>query len=240
MLLKNPRGVTTETAGSSTRGTPDLRGIPPVVIRVFSKLTAALPQILLRTKGGTQALKEIAVIHPDGMIDYFLGTHFGVAGEWKESERWFQSALEKPSFISLRKPLLFALAASQWMQTLDEPAKDSKELLARAIANTRMLTKLGNSPPDQAATMACIACDADDLPLARWIISEAKQADPNHLGLLSQALRVEYRAGNDTQTIDIADAILAKTPRNETALRVRSQAIARMEKTLSASKSKQK
>lgn len=214
--------------------------IPPVVIRVFSKLTAALPQILLRTKGGTQALKEIAAIHPDGMIDYFLGTQFGVAGEWSESERWFQSALEKPSFISLRKPLLFALSASQWMQTLEEPVKDSKQLLARAVANTRALTKLGKSPPDQAATMACIACDANDLQLARWIVAEAKQANPNHLGLLSQALRVEYRAGNDTQAIAIADAILAKMPRHETALQVRGQAIARMEQTLSASKSKQK
>jgi serine/threonine protein kinase len=214
--------------------------IPPVVIRVFTKLTSALPQILLHTEGGTQALKEIAGIHPDGMIDYFLGAQAGGSGDWKESERWFQSALEKPSFISLRKPLLFALAASQWMQALEETAANRQALLAKAVANTRTLTKLGKSPPDLAATMACIACDGDDLPLARWIIAEAKQAEPNHPELLKQALRVEYRAEDDAQAIAIADAILARFPRDETALRVRGQAIARMEKTLNAAKSNQK
>src|SRR5205085_1089534 len=122
-------------------------------------------------------LKRAYHVHPDAFLAFARGLIAFDADRLADAERAFLDAAEGSSLIPVRRIARFAALFCQWQRAGKEPAA-RRELIGRAVQNARKLLDLGRLPPWQAAMVATVAIDADDLELARWVIADWERQAP--------------------------------------------------------------
>src|SRR5262249_43902451 len=135
--------------------------VPPVFFQALDRVAALLrpvwPWFLTDADTACKGLEQVTRVHPDGLLFYLLGLVHANAGRLAEAAPAFRKAAERPSFVPVRRPALYALAFCQWEladRTSDRKTKHA--LLQEAVKSARRLIEQGNLRPPEAALVASV------------------------------------------------------------------------------------
>jgi tetratricopeptide (TPR) repeat protein len=202
--------------------------VPPVLVTAFRRPVAAFTLAFLGA--GDRAIDDLTRayhVHPDAFLAFARGLIAFNADRLADAERAFLDATEGSSLIPVRRIARFAVVFCQWERAGREPAA-RRELIGKAVQNARKLLDLGRLPPWQAAMVATVAIDADDLDLARSVIADWERQAPKDILLWRKRSVVEIKARAYGPAIAAADKILELKPNDAEALRYRSIALERL------------
>jgi tetratricopeptide (TPR) repeat protein len=198
--------------------------VPPVFTQAMANTATALNN---RTKAPIEALRRASEVYPDGLNLFFLGIELANVGRSAEAAEALRAAIERPSFIQVRRPALYALTAVEW-----DLGKEGRFSLARcrwkaaSVASARRLLGYDRLHAHEAQLVAAAADSAGNWTLGRTVAERwAQQGGEEDRTLLQFLMKVEYETGSYRAAVDAADRILAKWPNDMAAVRYRAAAV---------------
>jgi predicted Ser/Thr protein kinase/tetratricopeptide (TPR) repeat protein len=199
--------------------------VPPVLVDGLTLMSRAIPLAALspaadRAKG-IDALRKLAAIYPNGLVNYLLGINQVNAERLADAEAPLRAAVDGPSFVPLRRPALVALAFDYWqlaVATADPPAR--RELFKRATDTARELSAYRGLNVEEVGLIVAIADAADDPLLARAAAEWAKADDAKDLTILRLWAKAELKLGADETALTLAKRILKDHPDDPHALHI--------------------
>jgi tetratricopeptide (TPR) repeat protein len=204
--------------------------VPPTVLSAFRGLSAGLSPLGGPKKDARiiDELSEAVRIHPEGTTYMLLGQQLAARDRWDKAEDAFVKAAETPSIVPVRRAALYMAALSAAIHGKIYGPAPKAELLERAARHTEALIGLGDVRPDQAFFLVQIAVRTDRLDLARYVLARWERQTPKDVKAMQKRAEVELAGGAYGRAIEAADGVLALEPKDPSALRVRTQAIARI------------
>jgi len=209
VTVSEVRALRDETDGA---GPGLLLPIPPVLSRVFHNPAALLSPAFGGDPGPAMAeLDRAFQTHPDAFFAFTRGALAAEAGRLAEAEQAFLAAADATSLVPVQSGALYGAVYCQWELADRNPAA-RPELLSRAVQTARRLISRGRLNPGQAALVASVTIEADELDLARWVIRDWEREAPEDQMAWRKRLIVEFRAGAYGPAVAAADKILKRLP----------------------------
>ena len=172
-------------------------------------------------------MRRASEIQPDGLTLFFLGLELANEGRHVEAAEVLRAAAERPSFVRVRRPALFALMAVEWDLGKEAPLSLARyRWKAGAVASARRLLGYDRLNPHEVVVIAAAADSAGNWNLVRTAAERWEQQGgaPNRT-LLQFLMKAEYNTGSHRAAIAAADRILARWPDDGTARTYRGWAV---------------
>jgi serine/threonine protein kinase/tetratricopeptide (TPR) repeat protein len=177
-----------------------------------------------------EELRQATAAHPDGLLLFMLGIHLANADRFPEAEEAFRAASDRPSFIPVRRPALYALSFCQWQVAAgaaDQAA--GREAMDRSVESARRLLGYGRLTRHEAVLVAAVAYAAGEDTLVRSVTeAQERLGEGQDLTLLKYRMKVEFRTRAYHAAVAVADRILVVAPNDQTARAYRAEALRRL------------
>ncbi len=201
----------------------------PAFVKALERIAAAFG----RASGARiERLRQASEIHSDGLLLFFLGVELANAGRHAEAWEAFRIAADRPSFVPVRRPALYALTAVEWELATKMQLRIARHWWnARAVTSARRFLAYGRLQLHEVEVIVAAAYYAGRHNLVRAAVEqwERQGGEPNRL-LLQHLMKTEYEAGSYGTAVRLADQILARWPGDNAATLYRVAALHELRK----------
>jgi hypothetical protein len=180
-------------------------------------------------------------IHPEGSLYYlyatalFLHAYHSPQSTTQESDaRWrglakarevYLRALEAPSILPMRALVLDALIAVELVLGAGDKSKSDSAMLPQAVQHIHERLRQGPLRNGAVASICTVAAlEANELALARLLLSDWERLAPNDKSIAYRRAQVEFRSGAYGPAVSAAQQALEHNPKHVEARRLLDEA----------------
>jgi tetratricopeptide (TPR) repeat protein len=229
-----------DSADDRSTPTPALRIRTPVYFRQFGH---DLSKYLIQTMGfhrptdvSIRELERLVEIHPEGSLCYLYAAALLIQSQQVETRtedvdakkshlektrNAFLRALDAPSIIPVRPLVLDGLIATELLIGMTNRSNRDSAMLADGVRHIRERLTLGPfREPSVVAICFRVALEANELALARFLMSDWERLAPKDKMIAYRRAQLELRAGAFGPAVKAAQQAVARDPANEDAKRL--------------------
>jgi hypothetical protein len=204
--------------------------LPPLYLKVWDgerlkKIQSALTGFSKRQdqEEASDELTRMTAVHPDAFLYFMQGLVLFQLERYADAEKAFLTAVNAKSFFRIQRAALTAAVGSKILQAV-EPPGGNPELVAKALRQMRELVATGDVSPDFAEGLAAFALRANEVELARQVISSWEQQEPKNKKVRLYRAKAELRGGAYGSVLEIAKEFSKEDPQYDEVNELQKQA----------------
>jgi tetratricopeptide (TPR) repeat protein/predicted Ser/Thr protein kinase len=206
--LENPKQMKT---------LPRLIRLPPAVARELSQGVALAIRFATTTTvkdTDIDELKRVLHTHPEGTLHYFHAMMLALSRRNPEAANAYSLAAATPALLPIRRSALDGAILMEGWAGSPIREKPDLEMRQRAAEHLRERINLGPLGNEYLSASCKVALYADDLELARRVLSQWEKHTPTDVEYLKFRATTELKAGAYGQAITAAQRVLAAQPKD--------------------------